>query len=61
MVITGADDEPDPRHAATAALLGTEVWAVHPEPGLGVGLTDLGRYLVRQRLLAENAEVPLGH
>jgi len=42
-------------------LLGTEVWAVHPEPGLGVGLTDLGRYLVRQRLLAENAEVPLGH
>jgi len=57
--VTGTSGEPDPRHAATAALLGTAVWAVHPEPGLMVGLTDLGRYLVRQRLLAENADAPL--
>jgi hypothetical protein len=59
VVVTGASGEPDPRHAATAALLGTATWAVHPEPGLAVGLTDLGRYLVRQRLLAENADAPL--
>jgi hypothetical protein len=30
-------------------------WALHPRPGLAVGLTDL----VRQRLLAENADAPL--
>lgn len=61
VVVASADGEPDPRHAADAALLGTEVWAVHPEPGLAVGLTDLGRHLVRQRLLAENADAPLTH
>lgn len=59
VVVTGAGDEADPRHAATAAVLGTAVWAVHPEPGLAIGLTDLGRYLVRERLLAENADAPL--
>jgi hypothetical protein len=59
VVVTGANTEPDPRHIATAALLGTAVWAVHPEPGLMAGLTDLGRHLVRQRLLAENADAPL--
>jgi hypothetical protein len=30
-----------------------------PKPGLAVGLTDLGRYHVRQRLLAENSNAPL--
>lgn len=59
VVVTGAAAEPDPQHVASAALLGTEVWAVHPEPGLAVSLTDLGRHLVRQRLLAENADAPL--
>lgn len=59
VVVTGAIGELDPRHAASAALLGTEVWAVHPEPGLAVSLTDLGCHLVRQRLLAENANAPL--
>jgi hypothetical protein len=32
---------------------------LHPEPGLKLDLTDLGRYLVRQHLLAENTVVPL--
>jgi hypothetical protein len=59
VVVIGANTEPDPGHVATAAMLGTAVWAVHPEPGLMAGLTDLGRHLVRQRLLAENAAVPL--
>jgi hypothetical protein len=59
VVVTGTNADLDPRHAATAAMLGTAVWAVHPEPGLAVGLSDLGRYLVRQRLLAENADAPL--
>ncbi|GGM83718.1 hypothetical protein ACFFX1_36140 [Dactylosporangium sucinum] len=59
VAVTGANGEPDPRHVVTAGLLGITAWAVHPEPGLTVDLTDLGRYLVRQRLLAENAHVPL--
>jgi hypothetical protein len=59
VTVTGTGGEPDARHAATAALLGVATWAVHPEPGRAVGLTDLGRYLVRQRLLAENADAPL--
>ncbi|WP_203932706.1 hypothetical protein [Virgisporangium ochraceum] len=59
VVVTGDRSDPDPRHVATAAVLGGAAWAVHPEPGLMVGLTDLGRHLVRQRLLAENADAPL--
>jgi hypothetical protein len=31
-------------------MLGTAVWALNPKPGIVVALTDLGRYLVRQRL-----------
>jgi len=61
VTVTGATVEPDPRHAVTAAVLGTAVWALHAEPGLTIDLTDLGRHLVRQRLLAENAEAPLSH
>ena len=59
VTVTGVGDESDPRQAAAAAALGTTMWALQPEPGLAVGLTDLGRYLVRQRLLAENANAPL--
>jgi hypothetical protein len=59
VTVTGGTVEPDPRHAVTAAMLGTTTWALHPEPGLTIDLTDLGRHLVRQRLLAENAEAPL--
>jgi hypothetical protein len=61
VTVTGTAAEPDPRHAATAAMLGTTVWALYPEPGLTIDLTDLGRHMVRQRLLAENAEAPLIH
>lgn len=57
VTVTGA--QPDPRHAATAAALGTTTWALRPESGLTVDLTDLGCYLVRQHLLAENADAPL--
>ncbi|MFF5230756.1 hypothetical protein [Dactylosporangium sp. NPDC000521] len=32
--------------AEAAAMWGTAPWAVHPEPGITVELTDLGRYLV---------------
>ena len=56
---TGLPDQHDPRHAATAALLGLPAWATDPQPGLTVTLTDLGRYLVRRRLLRENAHAPL--
>jgi hypothetical protein len=59
VTVTGVRDDVDPSQAAAAAALGMTTWALHPQPGLGVGLTDLGRYLVRQRLLAENANVPL--
>jgi hypothetical protein len=57
-VITGASDDPDPREAAVAAVLGTAAWAWNAQPGLTVDLTDLGRYLVRQRLI-EGAHAPL--
>ncbi len=59
VTVIGADDEHDSRHAVTAAVLGTAVWTLDPKPGLSTELTDLGRYMVRQRLLAENANVPL--
>jgi hypothetical protein len=61
VTIAGTSGEPDHWHAVTAAVLDTMVWALHPEPGLTVELTDLGRYLARQGLLAENAHVPLAH
>jgi hypothetical protein len=41
-----------------AAVIGVAPWALHPQPGMTANLTDLGRYLVRQRLLAENAHAP---
>jgi hypothetical protein len=59
VTVTGADGEHDSRHAVTAAVLGTAVWTLDPQPGLTIELTDLGRHLVRQRLLEENAHVPL--
>jgi len=59
VTVTEALDDHDPRLVAAAAELGMTAWALNPQPGLGVGLTDLGRYLVRQRLLAENANAPL--
>jgi hypothetical protein len=59
VTVTGVRDDLDPSQATAAAALGMATWALHPQPGLAVGLTDVGRYLVRQRLLAENANVPL--
>jgi hypothetical protein len=59
VTVTGGPDDVDPSHGAAAAALGMTAWALNPQPGLVVGLTDLGRYLVRQRLLAENANAPL--
>jgi hypothetical protein len=59
VIVTGVGDELDPSQATAAAALGMATWALQPRPGLAVGLTDLGRYLVRQRLLAENANAPL--
>jgi len=58
VTVAGATTDVDPGDTA-AAVLGTTTWALRPEPGLTVNLTDLGRYLVRQRLLAENAHAPL--
>jgi hypothetical protein len=59
VTVTGANPDVDPRATAAAAALGTTTWALHPQPGLTATLTDLGRYLVRQRLLTENAHAPL--
>jgi hypothetical protein len=59
VTVTGVSDDIDPRWATAAPMLGTTTWALHPQPGLTVDLTDLGRYLVRQRLLAENAHAPV--
>jgi len=59
VTVTGAGDDLDPSQVAAAAALGMTTWALQPQPGLAVSLTDLGRYLVRQRLLAENANAPL--
>lgn len=57
--VTGASIDHDPRVSATAAVFGSPTWALTSAPGLTVELTDLGRYLIRQRLLAENAHAPL--
>jgi hypothetical protein len=45
----------DPEREAVAAAYGTTSWAMWPEPGSTVALTDLGRYLVRRRQLPEGA------
>jgi hypothetical protein len=57
--VSGVDADPDPRDVAAAAALGTTAWALRPQPDLVVGLTDLGRHLVRRHLLTEGAEAPL--
>lgn len=57
VAVTGAAE--DPQRAALAAAYGTTPWAMWPEPGLTVELTDLGTYLIRHRLLAEGADAPL--
>jgi hypothetical protein len=59
VTVAGASIGHDPRYGAIAAVLGTTTRALSPTPGITVDLTDLGRYLIRQRLLAENAYVPL--
>jgi hypothetical protein len=59
VAVAGIGEEVNDRQAAA---IGVAPWALHPQPGLTVNLTDLGRYLVRQRLLAEGAHAPLaGH
>jgi hypothetical protein len=61
VAVAGISDEATTQQAAAAAI-GVAPWALHPQPGLTATLTDLGRYLVRQRLLAEGAHAPLaGH
>ncbi|MEV4507431.1 hypothetical protein AB0K00_00525 [Dactylosporangium sp. NPDC049525] len=57
VTVTGGTE--DPERAAVAAAYGTTLWAMWPQPGLTVDLTDLGRYQVRRRLLSEGAEAPL--
>jgi hypothetical protein len=57
VAVTGGTE--DPERAAVAAAYGTALWAMWPQPGLTVALTDLGTYLVRRRLLAEGAEAPV--
>jgi hypothetical protein len=58
VAVAGIGDEVNDQQAAAAAI-GVAPWALHPQPGLTVNLSDLGRYLVRQRLLAEGANAPL--
>jgi len=58
VAVAGISDEVTTQQAAAAAI-GMAPWALHPQPGLTANLTDLGRYLVRQRLLAEGAHAPL--
>jgi hypothetical protein len=61
VTVAGIGEAVNDRPAAAAAI-GVAPWALHPHPGLTVKLTDLGRYLVHQRLLAEGANAPLaGH
>jgi hypothetical protein len=61
VAVAGISDEVTTEQAAAAAI-GMAPWALHPQPGLTANLADLGRYLVRQRLLAECAHAPLaGH
>jgi len=47
VIVSGTSHELDPHQAIAAAALGTTTWALYPQPGLTVELTDLGRYLVR--------------
>jgi hypothetical protein len=58
VAVAGIGNEVNDQRAAAAAI-GVAPWALHPQPGLTVNLTGLGRYLVRQRLLAEGANAPL--
>jgi hypothetical protein len=55
-VTLSADAELPP---PTGSLLGEPPWAVYPIPGTTVTLTSLGRYFVRENLLAEGADAPL--
>lgn len=59
-VAADTDDapEPDPVALAGSVVFGIPPWAVQPTKGLRIGLTSLGRYLIRQRLLAEGAHAP---
>jgi len=52
------DGAPDTMAGAFRSL-GIAPWVTHTPAGLRVRLTDLGRYAVRQRLLAEGASAPL--
>jgi hypothetical protein len=54
VTVTGVPE--DPERAAVAAAFGTTLWAMWPQPGTTVDLTDLGRYEVRRRLLAASLD-----
>jgi hypothetical protein len=58
VAVAGISDEVNDQQAAAVAI-GVAPWALHPQPGLTANLTDLGRHLVRQRLLAEGAHAPV--
>jgi hypothetical protein len=47
--VTVAGFGDDPARAAAAAAFGTSAWAMWPQPGVTVELTDLGRHLMSVR------------
>lgn len=53
------DTEVDRLARRSDVLLGEPAWAMGSLPGTRVGLTPLGRYLVRLNLLAEGSHAPL--
>jgi hypothetical protein len=58
-VTVPADAELDPMARRSAALLDEPIWAVVSVPGTRVGLTPLGRHMVRLNLLAAGTTAPL--
>jgi hypothetical protein len=62
VAVAGISDEEVTTQQAAATAIGAAPWALYPQASLTANLTDLGRHLVRQRLLAEGAHAPLaGH
>lgn len=53
------DAEVDDLQRRSAAALGEPIWAVFPIPDTQIDLTHLGRYIVRENLLAEGLTAPL--
>jgi hypothetical protein len=49
----------EPDQSREVELLDVEPWVLHPKPGVELELTALGRYAVRENLVAEGADAPL--